>query len=59
MIVDSRIACTVKNLQLMILEAKIITWQIQNAENSWKKKLLPILLSEFDFIVEKKVPSTS
>ena len=39
-----------KNLRLMILESKMITWLIQKAKKTWSKKLQSIQLSEFDFI---------
>ena len=47
MIVGSRIVYT-GNRQLIILDARIIIWRIQN---SCSKKLQPIQLAEFDFIV--------
>ena len=39
----------------MILESTMITWKIQNVQNFCSKKLQPMQLSEFDFIVKGPV----
>ena len=48
-----------KNLRLMILESKMITWQTQKIQNSCSIFLQPMRLPAFDFILRKKNPPIS